>query len=414
MIATWVDRLPVRLRSARTRLAFVYSSLVFALAAAMVTVLYFVCGAALTRRSLADEVTRTGGVVTDGRFTAVDADPASLIPFEAAANRATLATLRELLAWSLLGLFVISVFIGRLVAGRVLAPVDRLISTARQIQATDLTRRIRHQGPDDELKRLSDTFDDMLARLDTAFRSQQRFVADASHELRNPLAVIRTNLDLALRGIPAEASVQPALQRVSRAAHRMTAIVNDLLALARWETPRQSYDLVDVAALNAQIRDDSRTLAALADVRVAGRDADDLVVLGDAEALRRAIGNLVDNAVRHAARGSTVQVSGARTVGGVHITVHNDGPPIEPADQARLFDRFWRGGSRADYPGTGLGLSIVQRVVAGHSGAVAVRSDAASGTAFTISLPPARLPRAGAPAPAPGPRKSGAPGASPA
>ncbi|MFD0413797.1 sensor histidine kinase [Streptomyces sp. NPDC127108] len=380
---------PRRLHSARNRLAFVYSSVVFGLAAVLVTALYFICGAALTRRSLSDEVARTGGVVTGGHFARVDADPASLVPFEAAANRATLSTLRELLAWSLLGLFLVSVFVGRLIAGRVLAPVDRLISTTRQIQATDLTRRIRHKGADDELKRLADTIDDMLDRLDTAFTSQQRFVADASHELRTPLAIVRTNLDVAVRDLPSGAPARRSLERVDRATQRMTALVNDLLALARWESRQQGHQRVDVAALNRQIREESRALAP-PDTGVTLTGSDDgttLPVLGDPLALQRAIGNLVDNALRHADPGTAVRLTGTATDGQVRVTVHNEGPAIPPTDQKHLFDRFWRGERRADRPGSGLGLAIVQGVVTAHGGTVTVRSEPGAGTAFTITLP---------------------------
>lgn len=385
------QRIRTRLQSARNRLALVYSSVVFGLAAVLVATLYFVCGAALTRRSLADEVARTGGVVTGGHYAQVDADAASLIPFEAAANRATLATLRELLAWSLLGLFLISVLVGRLIAGRVLAPVDRLITTTRQIQATDLTRRIRHQGPDDELKRLSDTVDDMLQRLDEAFASQQRFVADASHELRTPLAIIRTNLDLVLRDVTATAPAHRPLRRVDRATQRMTALVNDLLVLARWEAPQQHRERVDIAALNRHIREESRALAP-AGVTVEGNDGDDdrdgggPTVWGDPHALLRAIGNLVDNAVRHAPSGTAVRLTCSSDAGRVLVTVHNQGPPIPPDEQGRLYDRFWRGDKRAQ-PGSGLGLSIVKGIVTGHGGTIELSSDHRSGTAFTIMLP---------------------------
>ncbi|GGO46159.1 sensor protein CutS [Streptomyces lasiicapitis] len=384
---------PRRLHSARNRLAFLYSTVVFGLAAVLVTALYFICGAALTRRSLSDEVARTGGVVTGGHFARVDADPASLVPFEAAANRATLSTLRELLAWSLLGLFLVSVFVGRLIAGRVLAPVDRLISTTRQIQATDLTRRIRHKGADDELKRLADTIDDMLDRLNDAFTSQQRFVADASHELRTPLAIVRTNLDVAVRALPAASPAHRPLQRVDRATQRMTALVNDLLALARWESQHQCPQPVDVAALNRQIREESRALAP-PDIGITGTGDGGraLTVLGDPLALQRAIGNLVDNALRHARPGTAVRLTGTLADEQVHVTVHNEGPAIPPEDQQHLFDRFWRWERRADRPGSGLGLAIVQGVVTAHGGTVTVRSEPGYGTAFTITLPHAGPP----------------------
>src|SRR5690606_9012714 len=147
-------------------------------------------------------------------------------------------------------LFIGSLGTGWIVSGRVLRPIGRITGVAREIQATDLSRRIHLRGPNDELRQLADTFDAMLARLDAAFESQRRFIHEASHELRNPLAVIRTNLDVALSDPDATVDdLREVGELVGRTAERMSSLVDDLLYYARQEEPANRAGLIDVAPL---------------------------------------------------------------------------------------------------------------------------------------------------------------------
>ena len=266
-----------------------------------------------------------------------------------------------------------------------------ITATAEEISVTDLSRRIGLEGPDDELKRLADAFDSMLGRIDGAFAAQRRFVADASHELRNPIAIIQANLDVAEDELGPRASV------VRRAAARMAQLVDDLLALARSEGDgrRQRVALVEIAAEVAE------ELGALADARgvrieVDGSGAE---VLGEADALRRAISNLVDNAVRVSPPGGCVSVRAGDGPAGVRLEVVDEGPGIPLDEQARVFERFWRADesrSRAS-GGSGLGLAIVRRIVELHDGTVTVESAPGRGARFTMLLPaavPTALPHA--------------------
>jgi len=387
------------LRSIRFRMALVYSAVVFGLS----TLVYIGVYAGLALRTdppPATIVTETviGSEESGLPFKKIilNLDPTASLKTEVQrqAHQATLARLRQIGLYTLPAIFAVSLVAGWLLARRLLRPVEMITATAEEISATDLSRRIGLDGPEDELKRLADAFDSMLGRIAGAFAAQRQFVADASHELRNPIAIIQTNLDVAEDELGPRASV------VRRAAARMAQLVDDLLALARSEGDgrRQRVALVEIAAEVAE------ELAALADARgvrveVEGPGAE---VLGDADALRRAVANLVDNAIRVSPPGARVSIRAGDGPDGVRLEVVDEGPGIALEEQTRVFERFWRtdeSRSRAS-GGSGLGLTIVRRIVELHDGTVTVESAPGEGARFTIRLPaatPAALPHAVAP-----------------
>ena len=230
-------RLPVGLGSIRARLTIVYSTVLFLLAAALLLVIYAGVSRSVNNRDVFTDVEARlmvdtpdgpGVLVVNGQVIDRAAQVEQII------DQRALGELRRYSFWALAGLFVASLGVGWLVAGRALRPIGRITAVAREIQATDLKKRIDLEGPPDELTELADTFDDMLERLDAAFESERRFIHEASHELRNPLAVIRTNLDVALSD--PDASVGELRQTgatVGRSAERMTRLVDDLLLYAR-------------------------------------------------------------------------------------------------------------------------------------------------------------------------------------
>ncbi|HEX7134260.1 MAG TPA: HAMP domain-containing sensor histidine kinase, partial [Iamia sp.] len=223
-------RLPDWMGSIRFRLTVMYSLVLFGLAAVLVGGLYIAIAARLDDHSMAGS--RPALVVVpqdDGTTTFEQVKTSDLVTFEEQVNRRSLQLLKGY-SFSALGLlFVASLGVGWLIAGRVLAPIDRITAVARDIQATDLARRIDLRGPPDELKDLADTFDDMLGRLDDAFQQQRRFIQEASHELRNPLAVIRTNLDVTLDDPDASPEeLRATAEVVNRSAARMGVLVDDL------------------------------------------------------------------------------------------------------------------------------------------------------------------------------------------
>ena len=228
-----------------------------------------------------------------------------------------------------------------MIAGRVLAPIAHITDVAREIQARELSRRIELDGPDDELKRLADTFDSMLARLDVAFASQRRFVADASHELRTPLAIIKANLELALTDEHAtDESRAGAAAVIKRAIDRIARLTDDLLALARLDAPASGRGPVPLATLVEDARQEFAAAAAARGVLLEAETVPPAGRPGDRDVLKRALANLLDNAVR--AAGSTVRLAHGETDGWAWVSVADDGPGIAPEHQESIFDRFWR------------------------------------------------------------------------
>jgi signal transduction histidine kinase len=385
-----VDRLPEWARSIRFRYTLLYSGVLFGLAAVVVAAIYLVLLMALR-----GEPVSAG---TRGKFCDFRQDPPrcftidlfSARELERNVNTQTLTKLRNYSFGSLGVLFVASLGVGWVVAGRVLRPIGRITAVARDIQVTDLSRRIELPGPDDELKQLADTFDAMLARLDAAFAAQRQFTADASHELRNPLAIIRTNVDVALANPNADPEdLRHTIVVVKRASDRMARLVDDLLALARRQEPTLEHEPVDLGVAVAEASDDFVVPAAARGMVLDRAIAPDVVVTGDRDALKRAVANLLENAVRLGPAGSRIRLATGSEGDRAWIAVADEGPGISPEDQAHVFDRFWRadkGRSRAD-GGTGLGLAIVRQIAESHGGEVRLQSKVGLGSSFVIWLP---------------------------
>jgi signal transduction histidine kinase len=388
-----VDRLPEWARSIRFRYTLLYSAVLFGLAAVVVAAIYLVLMMSLRGEPVSPTYTRkwcrpfSDDCVTINYFQARE--------FARFVHSVTLEKLRNYSFGALGVLFVASLGVGWVIAGRVLRPIGRITSVAREIQATDLSRRIELPGPDDELKQLADTFDAMLARLDAAFAAQRQFTADASHELRNPLAIIRTNVDVALADPdPDPEELRHTIVVVKRASDRMARLVDDLLALARRQEPTFEHEPVDLGAAVAEASDDFVVPAAARSIVLDRAIAPDVVVVGDRDALKRAVANLLENAVRLAPAGSRIRLATGSEGDRAWIAVADEGPGIAPEDQPHVFDRFWRadkGRSRAD-GGTGLGLAIVRQIVESHGGHVRLQSKVGVGSSFVIWLPVAPNP----------------------
>ena len=383
-----VDRLPEWARSIRFRYTLLYSAVLFGLAAVVVAAIYLVLVMSLRGDPVAPTYTRrwcrpfTDDCVTINYYQAKE--------FTRFVQSVTLTKLRNY-SFSALGvLFVASLGVGWAVAGRVLRPIGRITAVARDIQATDLSRRIELPGPDDELKQLGDTFDAMLARLDAAFAAQRQFVADASHELRNHLAIIRTNVDVALADPHADPEdLRHTIAVVKRASDRMARLVDDLLALARRQEPTLEHESVDLGDAVAEASDDFVVPAAARNIVLDRAIAPGVVVTGDRDALKRAVANLLENAVRLAPVGSRIRLATGSEDDRAWIAVADEGPGIAPEDQPHVFDRFWRADkarSRAD-GGTGLGLAIVRQIAESHGGRVRLQSKVGVGSSFVIWLP---------------------------
>ena len=380
------------IRSARLRLTVVYSVAVFGLAGLVLGGLYWGVARGLkpVRETvpLVYKVTQQPGLPY--KRLVVFSDTADIQgELQNAEKRATLHRLRRLTFEALGALFLASLAIGWVVGGRVLRPVDRITAAARRIQATNLSERIALEGPQDELKTLADTFDEMLGRLEASFTAQRQFVADASHELRNPLAVIQTNADVALwdEGVPESARTR--IEAVRRASERMRKLVDDLLALARLELAAAQRSEVDLAQLVHEVGDELDPLAR-AHGLVLEQDAESGVrVVADRDALKRALANLLDNAFRHSPPGAPVRITAARRNGSAVLSVADRGPGLTAEEQEHVFERFWRSDSARSRQsgGVGLGLAIVRRIAESHGGEVGVTSSPGAGSTFELRLP---------------------------
>ncbi len=390
-------RSPRWTRTIRFRLALNYGLVVFAFGSLLVGGLYV-----FQARQLNDPVVAEGIIVDrQGQRFAILTDGesrrAQLELFEREVNRRSLEQLRRNSLIGVAALALISSGAGWSLAGTALRPVKAIGAVAKDISGSDLSRRIEMVGPSDELKDLADTFDGMLDRVQDAFEEQRRFVHEASHELRNPLAIARSNLELALTAdgrVPEATDDDDDLRRAAviayRSTGRMSVLVDDLLEQARHGISELKQSSVDVNRLLLGLATEYRAAASAAGVAldVSGVAADPLEVVGDEPALRRAVVNLVANALRLAPFGSTIRLASGVAEGWIELRVSDEGPGIDPADHESVFQRFWRGNDVG--AGSGLGLSIVRRIAERHGGSVRVDSSMGNGARFVIRLPDQR------------------------
>jgi signal transduction histidine kinase len=318
-------------------------------------------------------------VITGGQITTFKAAVLS------DAMRTFLQTMLGVLALTALG----SLGLGWVVAGRVLRPLQRITATAQRLSERTLHQRIALQGPDDELKELADTFDQMLARLDAAFDSQRRFAANASHELRTPLAISRTEVDVALADPDTSPTELRAMaERVRDATERSERLIEGLLTLARSEQQLRVWQPTDLADAAAQALQHAQRDGGAAGLRVVSglRPAP---VAGDPALLDRMVANLVENAVRHNQPDGWLEVTTGISDGRVFVNVANGGEEI-PADQVEsLFEPFRRLNGRvaSSARGAGLGLPIVRSVARAHGGDAHATALAGGGLEVTVRLP---------------------------
>ncbi|MET8381417.1 ATP-binding protein [Streptosporangium canum] len=275
---------------------------------------------------------------------------------------AALQTLQGLLIPGIPGLLLLVAALTWLAVGRALAPVSAIRTEMADITASDLHRRVPVPRSRDEIARLAETMNRTLDRLELAVDRHKRFVADAAHELRSPLAILRTRLELAPPG-PLAAEALTDVERIQ-------ALTSDLLLLARLDAGEPAcHGEVDLGQVAAEEATRSRPRP---EIRVGLEVAADVVVRGSAEELRRLVANLVDNAVRHA--DSTVTVRLARDGGGAVLDVRDDGPGIPAEHREAVFDRFTRLDEARDRDagGSGLGLAIARDIAVRHGGTLSV------------------------------------------
>jgi signal transduction histidine kinase len=300
-------------------------------------------------------------------------------------------TLSALKHASVIGLGVLTITavgLGWLVAGRALSPVRSITEAARRASELQLGQRLAFTGPDDEFKQLADTFDVMLERLDAAFTSQKRFVANAAHELRTPLTVIRTAIDVTLSK-PARTpdQLEAMAARVKRSVEQAEATIEALLTLATSELGPAAQEEIDLATAVEDVLD---AASAAIDQRAITVDAalECSLAQGDRILLERMIANLIENAVRHNHQGGWIGICTTQRAGSAVFEIANTGPSV-PAEQIPiLFEPFARAKQRVDHSdGVGLGLSIASAIACAHSAEIIAHPRPGGGLQLSIAIP---------------------------
>jgi signal transduction histidine kinase len=373
-------------RSVRLRLTMLYGALFLVSGVAMLTITYL-----LVRHST-------------GHFTVVRIDqpgtgdlppttPPNAAAMRAQAGDQSSQLLGQLLTQSAIALAIMSVVsigLGWLVAGRALRPLRDMTASAQRITHRNLHERLAIEGPQDELKDLGDTIDELLGRLEEAFAAQRRFVANASHELRTPLAMMRTSVDVATgKPEPAPPQVDALGDKLREGLDQADRLLESFLMLARAQHGTVTdVTRVALAPLVAAAHDGLRDAATARGVRVE-HDVDDATLDGNPTLLTRLVVNLMDNAIRHNEPGGWVQITATEDDDATALVVENGGSELASAAVADLAEPFRRlAGDRVDpASGTGLGLSIVAAVAAAHGGALRLEARAGGGMRATVAMP---------------------------
>ena len=301
-----------------------------------------------------------------------------------------LESLRGILSYLVPIALVVAGIGGWFLARKSLAPVVTMVERARRMSAENLSGRLPVANPRDELGQLAETFNDLLGRLETAMTAQRHFMADASHELRTPVATTRTAANVALQQVHREEhEYRETLAIIEQQAARLSRIVDDMFTLARADAG--SYPvrrtLMYLDEVIAEVVQSSRVLAAAKGVGVELDAAESAAFTGDEDLVRRLVANLLDNAVRHAPSGTAVRVDLEKRDAGYAVSVTDRGPGVPRDMRDQIFRRFYRGDATAADGGAGLGLALARWIASVHGGDVTLADSSAAGTTFTAELP---------------------------
>jgi signal transduction histidine kinase len=396
------DRLPKR--SVRLRLTLLYGALFLASGAALLAINYILVKRQYTGQFFFSTASGdpgasiVAGSVQGSSVQAPVPDPFSGVISKqqliAGAKNTSTAALHQLLYQSGIALAimaVVSIWLGWLIAGRALSPLRTITNAARDISASNLHRRLALEGPDDEVKQLANTFDDLLGRLEASFDAQRQFVANASHELRTPLTLERTLVEVALADPNATVqSLRATCERVLAAGVQQERLIEALLTLSRSQRGLDRREPFDLAVIAADVLE-----ARGPDIADRGLHIDATLksgpASGDQRLGERLVANLIDNAARYNVPNGRIEVATTTRAGRAVLTVLNTGPMVAAADLEQLCQPFRRldDACDGDEDGLGLGLSIVQAIAAAHGASLATRARANGGLEIEITFPQA-------------------------
>lgn len=289
--------------------------------------------------------------------------------------------------------FVLTAVIGGyLITRRTLRPLDAMTRTAQSIATgEDLTARIRLSRGDDEIHTLAHTFDGMMERLQTSFENEKQFTSDVSHELRTPVAAILSQCEYASRPDSTEEELRQSLGGISAQARRMSALIAQLLLLARAESGKQvlQKESVDLTLLTEMVAEEQRTAAQARNIALHTELAEEVIVTADEAMLMRLLINLLANAIAYGREGGNIWVTLAQAEDRITLAVRDDGIGIAPEHLEKIWNRFYQAdpARSANRTGAGLGLPMVRWIARAHGGEVTAESAPDQGSTFTLTLP---------------------------
>jgi heavy metal sensor kinase len=285
-------------------------------------------------------------------------------------------------------LLIVAAAGGYVLVRRALSPVQRMIEAAEALTFNSPSKRLPISGSEDRIDALGRTLNRMLDRLDQSYQHASRFSADAAHELRTPLAIIRGELEL-LAAQPLSAETRAAVANTLGEAERLGHIVESLMALAQMESVagKRVHLAIDLRELAVETIDQIRLLAVDKGVTLVAPSGPHVMAAGDRDRLKQVLVNLIDNAIKYTRPGGSVVVSVEAAGDTAMLTVRDSGIGIAPEDRSRIFDRFYRVATDRGEAGAGLGLAIVRSICAAHGGAVTVDAAPAGGSIFQVTLP---------------------------
>jgi len=280
---------------------------------------------------------------------------------------------------------------GYFLANRALSPVDQITHAAQGINLHDLSKRLRYRGAMDEVGRLAQTFDQMLARLQDSFERESRFTSDAAHELRTPLTVLKGQIEVTLSRVRKSEEYENKLRELSFQVDRLIRLSNALLFLSRSDQNQNSFQpaLVNLRELLDVLIEQLQPLAEEKELKLIAQISNEAFVYGDHDHLTRLFMNLMENALKYTPPNGKITVTAIKKSDEIQISVHNTGPGISQEHLPHLFERFYRVDEdrSSQTGGSGLGLAIAHEIVNKHGGEIEAQSEPGKGVTFIIHLP---------------------------
>lgn len=339
-----------------------------------------------------EDINNISHLVLTQSFVSVDKLPYFL---QIANSRADIDKIRnKIIFWMNVGtplILIISIFMGRFFAKRALAPVERIRARAETIKSDDLRKRLEYDGPPDELHRLTNTLNDLLGRIQHTMNQMKRFIADASHELRIPLAGLRGTVEVAMRKKRSAEEHEQILDTVHLESERLSELVASLLSLAHADAGEMKLEKTDVDTelFLKNVYEEAATLNAEKTINIRLKNVAKGKARFDEARVHQLLINLIENAIHYNKPGGEIILSTSLSDGKFIVSIKDSGIGISKEDQDKIFDRFYRvdKARSREAGGTGLGLAIARSIAEAHNGTLAVQSEINEGSEFTLTLP---------------------------